>query len=103
MLFCGGVTNYSFIDNWINGLLYFFKFDNRIKWDNEDNYDLNVRGSVFPRSVIFYNVLDKNFYYRSTPYSGGTFDGQLIIDPSLTTVDKEILHPTTFYDLGGKR
>ena len=96
LYFCGGVINYSFIDNWLNGVLYFFKFDRKIKWDNEDVLDLNQRGSKFPRELIFYNVLDKNFYYRSTPYNATTkqFIGQTY-DSKL-----EILHPTTFYDVG---
>ena len=25
-LFCGGIVNYSFIDNWLSGSLYFFQF-----------------------------------------------------------------------------
>jgi len=95
--FCGGVINYSFIDNWLNGLLYFFKFDKRVRWDNEDIYDLNQRGTRYPRELVFFNILDKNFYYRSTPYkllSG--FRGQLNSDSGTF----EILHPTTFYDAG---
>jgi hypothetical protein len=91
--FCGGIINYTFIDNWLNGILYFFKFDKRIRWDNEGNLDLNQRGSRFPRNLIFFNILDKNFYYRCTPYIGG-FSGQ-----TYSSI-KEILHPTTFYDVG---
>lgn len=94
--FCGGIVNYSFIDNWLHGILYFFKFDKRIRWDTEDNYDLNQRGSKFPKELIFFNILDKNFYYRCTPvhylnyqYTGQSYNGNI-----------EILHPTTFYDLG---
>jgi hypothetical protein len=95
--FCGGVVNYSFIDNWLNGLLYFFKFDNRIRWDNEDRYDLNQRGTKYPRELIFYNIFDKNYYYRSTPYNLlNGFIGQF----NLTSATWEILHPTSFYDVG---
>lgn len=97
LFFCGGVVNYSFIDNWLNGLLYFFKFDKRIRWDNESALDLNQRGSKFPRELVFYNVLDKSFYYRSTPYnSSDGFIGQYNSDNEIY----EILHPTTFYDVG---
>jgi hypothetical protein len=94
LTFCGGVINYSFIDNWLNGVLYFFKFDKRVKWDNESNLDLNQRGSKYPRELVFYNVLDKNFYYRSSPYYMNIFAGQSF------NGDREILHPTTFYDVG---
>jgi hypothetical protein len=101
--FCGGVVNYSFIDNWLSGVLYFFKFDRRIKWDNIQNYDLNQGGSKFPRELIFFNVLDENFYYRSTPYKYqngvGQFIGQQYFKIN-NVLQKQILHPTTFYDLG---
>ncbi len=96
MFFCGGVVNYSYIDNWLHGLLYFFKFDFRIKWDDLSIRDLNQRGSKYPRELIFFNVLDSKFYYRSTPYNPTTktFTGQSY------SGYKELLHPTTFYDVG---
>jgi hypothetical protein len=95
LFFCGGVVNFSFIDNWLNGLLYFFKFDYRIRWDNENEFDLGQRASKFPRELVFFNVLDKNFYYRSTPYNRTSgFVGQKY------SSYKELLHPTTFYDVG---
>jgi hypothetical protein len=98
LFFCGGVVNYSFIDNWLNGLLYFFKFDKRVRWDNENVYDLNQRATQFPRGLLFYHVFDKIFYYRSTPYNGTlqSFIGQ----KNMYDGFMEILHPTTFYDVG---
>jgi hypothetical protein len=106
LFFCGGVTNFSFIDNWLNGLLYFFKFDYRIKWDDLNSLDLNQRGSKFPRELVFYNVLDKKFYYRATPYNNITGTTQNATGTTFNFVGqqysgyKEILHPTTFYDVG---
>ena len=112
VFFCGGVTNYSFIDNWLHGVLYFFKFDKKIKWDNRTVRDLNQRGSKFPRELVFYNVLDEAFYYRSTPYNnitgsttnatGSTFNfiGQKYFDSLEALKYREILRPTTFYDVG---
>jgi hypothetical protein len=96
LFFCGGVLNYSFIDNWLNGILYFFKFDYRIKWDNVDELDLNQRGSKFPRELIFFNILDQKFYYRSTPYNPTT---KTFVGQSYSSY-KELLHPTTLYDVG---
>ena len=99
--FCGGALNYAFIDNWLHGLLYFFKFDFRIKWDDYVALDLNQRGSVFPRSLIFFNVLDQNFYYRCTPYNPQLPDrGFVGQDTGGSNPYYEILHPTTFYDVG---
>lgn len=102
LTFCGGVINYSFIDNWIHGLLYFFKFHKRIRWDDENNYDLNQRGSKYPKELVFYNIREKEFYYRCCPYvyvnEQGIFTGQTYIHDGHNV--QEILHPTTFFDLG---
>jgi hypothetical protein len=101
LLFCAGVTNFSFIDNWLNGLFYFFKFHKRLKWDNEDILDLNQRSSKYPRDLVFYNILDKNFYYRSTPYTlESNFIGKHYTNPDTLEIYYEINHPTTFYDVG---
>ena len=101
VFFCGGVTNYSFIDNWLHGVLYFFKFDKKIKWDNRTVRDLNQRGSKFPRELVFFNVLDEAFYYRSTPYNPDAgFLGQIYRNDDNSVKYKEILRPTTFYDVG---
>jgi hypothetical protein len=101
VFFCGGVTNYSFIDNWLHGILYFFKFDKKIKWDNKTVRDLNQRGSKFPRELVFFNVLDEAFYYRSTPYNPDAgFLGQIYRNGDNSVKYKEILRPTTFYDVG---
>jgi hypothetical protein len=94
--FCGGVVNYSYVDNWLNGLLYFFKFDFTLRWDNVSILDLNQRGSKFPRELVFFNVLDQKFYYRSTPYNPTT---KTFIGQNVGTY-LELLHPTTFYDVG---
>lgn len=95
--FCGGVLNYSYIDNWLNGILYMFKFDFRIKWDNPVIYDLNQRGSKFPRELVYYDVYQQKFYYRSTPYNPDTqkFTGQWDSGGF-----KGLIRPTTIYDVG---
>jgi len=101
VFFCGGVVNYSFIDNWLNGILYFFKFDKRIRWDDEATLDLNQRSSKYPRELVFFNVLDKEFYYRATPYNPTSgFIGQQYFEFYGSIKYREILHPTTFYDVG---
>jgi len=98
LAFCSGIINYSFIDNWLNGVLYFFKFRKRIIWDNEEINNLSQRPSKYPRDLVFFNVLDNNFYYRSTPYNPLTklFNGM----KQLNSENKLLLHPTTFYDVG---
>ena len=103
LFFCGGVVNYSFIDNWLNGVLYFFKFKKRIMWDDASTLDLSQSVSEYPRELVFYNVMDQNFYYRSTPYNpfSKKFVGQSgSVNPFRTLPTIELLHPTTFYDVG---
>lgn len=94
---CSGIINYSFIDNWLNGTLYFFKFRKRVRWDDEENNDLSQRGTKYPRDLVFFNVLDSNFYYRSTPFSPLQ---QKFIGQKNEKNQIELLHPTTFYDVG---
>lgn len=94
---CSGIINYSFIDNWLNGTLYFFKFRKRVRWDDEENNDLSQRGTKYPRDLVFFNVLDSNFYYRSTPFNPSQ---QKFIGQKNEKNQIELLHPTTFYDVG---
>jgi hypothetical protein len=101
VFFCGGVANYSFVDNWLHGLLYFFKFDKKISWDDRPKRDMSQWGSKYPRELVFFNPLDEMFYYRATPYDPYEgFKGQTITTKYLNNFQKEILHPTTFYDVG---
>ena len=55
--------------------------------------------------MVFYNILDQEFYYRATPYvpitgSTGGFIGQKYYNSNGALSYREILHPTTFYDVG---
>ncbi len=104
-LFCEGITNYSFVDNWLTGSLYLFPFKARVRWDNEENLDLNVRGTKYCEDLVYLKVKEsssnnpvKRFYYRST-----------IFNPSTSTFSKTTAsnnpnptlgHPTTIVDMG---
>lgn len=78
--FCGGVVNYSFIDNWLSGSLYFFQF--------------KAKANRFCTDVIKYITSEDRYYYRSAIYTNETNWG----------VSKEhskiIGRPTTMVDLG---
>jgi hypothetical protein len=56
-LMCGGVVSYTFYNSWLNGLLYFFKF--------QTNNDVYCRDCV----VRVDDSTGTHFYYRSTPYN----------------------------------
>jgi hypothetical protein len=94
-LFCQGFVNYSFIDNWLTGALYMFPFKAKVRWDNEQTLDLNVRRTKYCDDVLYYkagtvDIPHKKFYYRSSSFTGTTF-----------TMDNDTLrHPTTIVDLG---
>lgn len=94
-LFCEGYVNYSFIDNWLTGSLYVFPFKAKVRWDNEEELDLNVRRTKYCSNLVYFKVgtlenPDKRFYYRSTRYGWGSFN----------KTNNSLGHPTTIVDLG---
>lgn len=104
VLFCGGIVNYSFIDNWLSGSLYFFQFKSKIRWDDEADLDLNVANSNYCKDIVHYKVKEngtnsavKKFYYRSAPYKDS-------LDPTwgekTSNGYTKLYHPTTCVDLG---
>lgn len=95
-LFCGGVANYTFIDNWLTGALYMFPFKAKVRWDNEEVLDLNVRRTKYCTDLVYFKAgspenPDKRFYYRSTYFNGSTFS---------RSNRGTLGHPTTLVDLG---
>ena len=95
-VFCGGVANYKFIDNWLTGALYMFPFKAKVRWDDEATLDLNVGRTKYCANLVYFKAgsidnPDKRFYYRSTQFNGTSF-----IKSGLGTLG----HPTTVVDLG---
>ena len=69
-VFCGGIANYKFIDNWLTGSLYMFPFKAKVRWDDEATLDLNVRRTKYCPDLVYFKAgtvenPDKRFYYRS--------------------------------------
>jgi hypothetical protein len=79
-LFCGGIVNFSFIDNWLSGSLYFFQFKSK-----KNKYC----------SDVIHKDTDDRYYYRSTSYVDAT--NTWGIDRGDVTL---LNRPTTFVDLG---
>ena len=77
-LFCEGVVNYSFLDNWLTGALYFFPFKQK-------------RNTRYCHDLVRYVSAQDKFYYRSSYTNGGD---------NFTTTNGTLGHPTTFVDLG---
>ena len=102
-LFCEGIGNYSFVDNWLTGSLYMFPFKAKVRWDDEENLDLNYRGTAYCESLLHFKVQEestktavKRFYYRSTKFNGSNFSITKNTNDEITTLG----HPTTVVDLG---
>ena len=96
-LFCEGLVNYSFLDNWLSGSLYFFPFKSRVVWDDEQALDLNVSSTTYCQDLVYFkggtvSNPDKRFYYRSSWYNP--------ITNKFDSARGTLAHPTTLVDLG---
>jgi hypothetical protein len=84
-MFCGGIVNYSFIDNWLSGSLYFFQF--KAKKVSRGAESL----IKYCRDVVRFVNSQQRFYYRSAYTTNGT---------TFTRINKTLGRPTTIVDLG---
>jgi hypothetical protein len=96
-LFCEGLVNYSFLDNWLSGSLYFFPFKSRVVWDDEETLDLSVYSTSYCQDLVYFKAgtienPDKRFYYRSSWYNPNT--------GKFNSARGTLAHPTTIVDLG---
>jgi hypothetical protein len=96
-LFCEGLVNYSFLDNWLSGSLYFFPFKSRVVWDDEQNLDLSVYSTSYCEDLVYFKAgtltnPDKRFYYRSSWFNP--------ITNQFASARGTLAHPTTLVDLG---
>ena len=84
-MFCGGIVNYSFIDNWLSGSLYFFQFKAK-------KVSRGVESLIkYCRDVVRFVNSQQRFYYRSAYTTNGT---------TFTRINKTLGRPTTIVDLG---
>ncbi len=82
-LFCGGIVNYSFIDNWLSGSLYFFLFKS-----------YGTGNKQYCGDIIRYSTTQGKYYYRSAIYGTESSWG------TSKTYHRHIGRPTTMVDLG---
>ena len=115
---CRGIFSHVFQNNWVNGSLYMFSFKKQTtfsivgqpkKYKFCGTYDSTTRPGQGP---IFYTSGSTNsFFYRSTPYNGTNFVGQVplqgnALNPTPAPVDfkganeRNLMFPTTIMDLG---
>jgi hypothetical protein len=86
-MFCGGIVNYGFIDNWLSGSLYFTQF--KTKKLTKLVTATSEAVLKYCRNLVWF-VFDQNrFYYRSAKFS------------TTSGFDRDNLNrPTTIVDLG---
>jgi hypothetical protein len=85
-LFCGGIVNYGFIDNWLSGSLYFFQFKAK-------KVSKGIETAIkYCRNVVRFVNSQQRFYYRSAFSSS---DGL-----TFTRSNSILGFPTTIVDLG---
>lgn len=87
-LFCGGIVNYIFTNNWLSGSLYFFAFKAKNKRRNNSKHCY---------SVVRWVKSQSKHYYRSCVYK--SISGEWGED-AVQSGNKKINRPTTFVDLG---
>jgi hypothetical protein len=85
-MFCGGIVNYGFVDNWLSGSLYFPQF--KIKRLGTAIRELNEGVARYCRNIARLVVGQGRLYYRSSAFNGTSF------------INGVINRPTTFVDLG---
>lgn len=84
-MFCGGIVNYAFVDNWLSGSLYFPQF--KVK-KLERAIQTKVEGiAKYCRSIAHLVVGQGRIYYKSARFDGSFHPG-------------ELNRSTTFVDLG---
>jgi len=110
---CQGVFGHIFTNNWINGTLFAFPFNNTTRYTT--NFEQlpgqlppNTPYSCYCKHNIFLNPDTQNFYYRSSPYKTNIgFIGRRNPVPgdddsssSYGGNSLDLMYPTTLIDLG---
>jgi hypothetical protein len=98
ILFLGRVFSHHFTNNWINGTLFAFSFQNNRVFDEN-----NEPSSEFCENAIYFDGNTNNFYYRSSPYYSGVTEEYFVGNTAPSPVfknDRNLFFPTTIMDLG---
>ena len=117
---CRGVISHTFQNNWVNGVVYMFSFKKQlilnIKGQPKKYKFCGTEDSIYRSGqgpIYFASGTTNSFYYRSSPYDGTNFVGQVAqkasySNPSYTNAnlsftgmnDRNLYFPTTIMDLG---
>ena len=99
---CFDIFSHTFSNNWINGTLYAFSFQNATIFDSNNQ----PTREYCQNTIYFHNPLN-NYYYRSSPWNGTSFIGKARYDLNNGDIDRHgnsrnLLFPTTVLDMGPK-
>jgi hypothetical protein len=106
---CRDVISHLFTNNWINGTLYAWSFNNNVTYTSPLIPNGNQPSSQFCKDTLMLHPTNNNFYYRSSPYndSNDAFVGAerprvtgLINAGPYSGNRYNLLYPTTIIDLG---
>jgi hypothetical protein len=85
-MFCGGIVNYGFVDNWLSGSLYFPQL--KVKKLARAIQSKAEGIAKYCRNIAHLVIGQGRLYYRSASFNGTSFDSS------------NLNRPTTFVDLG---
>jgi len=106
---CRDVFSHLFTNNWINGTLYAWSFNNNVVYTDPTSPNGNQPSSEFCEDTLMLHPTTNNFYYRSSPYNGVDFVGAErppasglfgITFGAYNGNFYNLLYPTTIVDLG---
>ena len=93
---CFEIFSHTFSNNWINGTLYAYPFQNQTIFD-----DQNRPIRRFCRDTIYFHNPLNNYYYRSSPWDGVDFVGKPRDNNGNGNL-RNLQTPTTILDMGPK-
>jgi hypothetical protein len=89
---CRGVISETFANNWVNGSLFMFSF----------RANTSKTTPEYCNDLVYYDSETNNFYYRSSPYSGTKFVGDINNINGNKLNNYNLMYPTTIVNLGVK-
>jgi hypothetical protein len=106
---CRDVFSHLFTNNWVNGTLYAWSFNNNVTYSSPLDPNGNQPSSEFCTDTLILHPTTNNFYYRSSPYDGANFigadrpDAEGLFGITFGAYNgnfKNLMYPTTIIDLG---
>jgi len=93
---CFEIFSHTFSNNWINGTLYAFPFQNATRFDSQ-----NQPYRLFCKDVVYFHDPVNTYYYRSSPWNGSNFVGKYRDEGDRGNL-RNLQTPTTILDMGPK-